>query len=141
MISFLVHGDPIAQPRQRHSRSGRNYIPADHAVHGYKTAVAVAAREVFKDEPLDGCLVLKLVFVFARPKAMYAKKYPRGRIWRQSVPDLDNLAKSVKDALKNITWFDDSQVCHLEAYKFYANIEGGAEDPSTSVVIDHVEAS
>lgn len=130
VISFTVHGQPIAQPRHRHSPTG-SYIRADHAVHAYKQEIALAARHVC-GEPLDCPVRLVLEFVINRPKAMYAKKYPVCRIWHTVKPDLDNLQKSVKDALKNIAWLDDSQVCQVEAFKAYASQEEG---PSTTIAI------
>lgn len=138
MIHFIVPGQPVAQPRHRHgTRNGYpvSYLPADHPVHAYKQGIAIAAREVYKDEPLTGALKLALIFVIKRPKELFAKKYPRERIRHTVKPDLDNLQKSVKDALKMITWADDSQVCVVEGYKFYSATD---EEPSTSVVVTTV---
>ena len=46
-------------------------------------------------------------------------------------PDLDNIAKSVCDALDGIVCFDDSQVCKLSVHKYYAKI------PKIIVVLDN----
>lgn len=35
-------------------------------------------------------------------------------------PDLDNVAKSVCDALNGVAYFDDAQICKLSIHKYYA---------------------
>ena len=37
-------------------------------------------------------------------------------------PDLDNVAKSVCDALNGVAYFDDSQICKLSIHKYYAKV-------------------
>lgn len=44
-------------------------------------------------------------------------------------PDIDNLTKSVMDALNGVAWHDDAQVVQLEARKNYA------EDPYILMII------
>ena len=39
-----------------------------------------------------------------------------------SSPDLDNVAKSVCDALNGVAYFDDSQICKLSIHKYYAKV-------------------
>ena len=40
-------------------------------------------------------------------------------------PDLDNIVKSVCDALNGIAYFDDSQICKLSIHKYYAKVQLG----------------
>jgi Holliday junction resolvase RusA-like endonuclease len=42
------------------------------------------------------------------------------RLWHTKRSDLDNLVKSVKDALNKVAYFDDAQVCELHAKKIWA---------------------
>jgi len=120
-ITFSVPGDPVPQPRPRVSTRGgfaRAYVPAKHAVHAYRAAIADAAREAgagVHGDPVE--VVIDLVF--ARPQshlrknglAKDAPRYPR--------PDVDNATKAVLDALNGVAWQDDSQVTRLVVEKSY----------------------
>ena len=120
-ISFTVPGDPVPQPRPRVSTRGgfaRAYVPAKHAVHSYRAAIASAAKAAgagVHGDPVE--VVIDLVF--ARPKshlrknglAKHAPRYPR--------PDVDNATKAVLDALNGVAWEDDSQVTRLVVEKTY----------------------
>lgn len=118
MISFVVPGEPIAQPRQRHTRTGRNYIPAKHPIHAWKMAVAAKCPAKF---PIDGEIRLRVSFYLKRPKAMKADQYRPCT----KKPDLDNLQKAVCDALNGIAWNDDSQVTEIIAQKKYSSVSMG----------------
>lgn len=139
MISFTVPCVPVAQPRQRHRvmKMGgnsfvKNYTPADHPVNAFKSAVQVAAKAAYDGPPLEGPLLLRAAFVLPRPKKYCRKKDDPGRLWCSSKPDIDNLAKSLKDALNRLAWKDDSQVCMAELEKKYASMD---EQPFVGVTI------
>ena len=44
-----------------------------------------------------------------------------GAIKKCSKPDVDNLAKTVCDALNGIAWLDDSQIVRMSAVKRYGS--------------------
>jgi hypothetical protein len=50
-------------------------------------------------------------------------------------PDLDKLVRSVKDALKNVVWADDSQVTFIRAMKAYAV---GGDAPRVLVSVEEL---
>jgi Holliday junction resolvase RusA-like endonuclease len=54
------------------------------------------------------------------------------RAFHETRPDLDNLAKSTKDALTGILWRDDSQIAILNARKVIA---AGDEQPCVEVQV------
>ena len=114
-ITFTVPGDPVPQPRPRVTTRGgfgRAYVPRSHAVHGFRQAVQLAARAAGATphgEPVE----VVIDAVFARPKS-HRKDGPA--LPRQ---DVDNLAKSVLDALTGIAWDDDRQVRRLVIEKSY----------------------
>jgi Holliday junction resolvase RusA-like endonuclease len=66
-VTFTVPGDPVPQPRPRVSTAGgfaRAYVPKGHAIHGYRQAVAIAARaaglqDVFGDDTMVSRLVVE----------------------------------------------------------------------------------
>jgi Holliday junction resolvase RusA-like endonuclease len=76
---------------------------------------------------LFGPLAVTIVAYLDRPKHHYgtgknalnvvrsAPAYPTAR------PDIDNLQKTVLDALNTIAWADDSQVIEISCSKFYAH--------------------
>ncbi len=134
-----VRGEPIAQPRQRHTLRGgfvKNYTPANHPVNDYKAAIKLAWMDQGRDSPVDGPVQLRLVLTFSRPKSMLWKKRPMPRCWHTQKPDADNVAKAVKDALNGVAWRDDSQVCRLIVEKWIAD---GFCGPSTVIEVDAIE--
>lgn len=122
MIEFFVHGDPVAQGRPKFFRRGDHvgcYDPDKSKV--WKKVVADAAAES-KITPFEKTLPLALTlrFFIVRPKSIKAAKRPHPIV----KPDLDNLAKAIKDALKGLAWDDDSQVCQMTAQKEYSDRSG-----------------
>ena len=119
-ITFSVPGDPVPQPRPRVSTRGgfaRAYVPKDHAVHAYRQAIAVAAREAgltATGEPLN----VVIDAVFARPKSHMRKSGVKPDAPRLPRPDVDNIAKAVLDALQDVAG-DDTHVGRLVVEKTY----------------------
>jgi len=133
-VTFIVPGEPVAKGRPRFSTRGgktRTYTPtktaeAEWSIRLYAVA-AFGNQEVF-----DGPVRVRLVFVLRRPKSVSAKKRP----WPSVKPDVDNLAKTVLDALSAaVAWIDDSLVCILEVEKMYASLE---EEPRTVIHIEEL---
>lgn len=114
-ISFFVFGNPVSQGRARIARMGncvRMYDPEKSK--SWKESIRWQAIEN-KISMFTGAIVLGLTFYLPRPKSL-----PKKVIHHTKKPDLDNLIKAVKDALKGITWKDDSQVVKIIALKLYA---------------------
>ena len=119
-ITFTVPGEPVPQPRPRVSTRGgfaRAYVPKTHSVHAYRQAVAVMAKAAgltATSEPLN--VVIDAVFV--RPKSHLCKAGVKPDAPRLPRPDVDNLAKSVLDALQDVIG-DDTCVSRLVVEKSY----------------------
>ena len=63
-----------------------------------------------------------MTFVMTRPQRLMRKKDENCRVIHDRKPDLDNLQKSVLDALtKSAILLDDSLVCSCTAEKYYAD--------------------
>lgn len=134
-LQFVVYTVPVAQPRQKHRQIGsfiQNYTPTKHPVNAFKSALQDECRKWFSGPVIDGAVSLELLFVLPRPKNKMWKSRPMPRILHTAKPDLDNLQKSVKDALSKIAWRDDSQVCSVKAAKFVAS---GDERPHVVVIV------
>ena len=120
-ISFTVLGTPIAQGR------GRATIVRGHAAiydppesRAWKQEVRSAASAALgKPSLIEGPIEVSLRFWFPRPSRIVWKTRPMPSEWMPCGKDVDNLAKSVLDALNSILWKDDSQVVRLVSEKRY----------------------
>lgn len=132
---FSIEGKPNALQRHRSVRMGTFIRQYDPSVKDKEKFLALAmpfAPKVPYDEPL----FVRLVFRFQRPKNHYRTgKFSHIRKdnaphWHTKVPDADNLAKFVCDALNKVFWKDDSCICEMEIEKVYSEAE-----PSTDITI------
>lgn len=136
---FTVPSVPVPQPRQRHSiyRDSRgqlrqkNYTPVTHPVNAFKAMVQIAAAEAGIGSPIDGPVGLSVLFVLPRPQSL--KQGPRVR--HDKRPDMDNLLKSLLDALNHVAWRDDSRISLLSGGKCYAS---STEQPHVEVEIEEL---
>ncbi len=129
-LKFVVPSEPIAQPRQKHriiSPKAEDkrpfvhvYVPESHRVHKFKAMVALSARQLIGSDKFTGPVSVYLKFVMPRPKHKLRKTKPNPRYAHTGKPDIDNLQKSVFDALNQIAWDDDSQVAEVVATKTVA---------------------
>lgn len=114
-VTFTVPGKPVAKERPRFG-NGKVYTPARTAAYenavGYSAQAAMAGRERFK-----GPVYVFLMFKMKRPEKPKFK-YPA------SVPDKDNLEKSISDAMNGIVYDDDAQICGGTQYKIYSDEPG-----------------
>ena len=140
-LSLFIPGLPVAQPRQRHTRTGHNYTPSTHPVQGFKYAIANAVRVLIetRHETLpwsSGPIYLIYKLLFPRPRALQWKKKPQLPLYHTQRPDLDNVAKAIKDALTGIVWVDDAQVALLSGCKW---ICGDEETPGVQLWISQLQ--
>lgn len=115
-VAGIPHGQPRTKSRAMHLGGGKwtsqTYDPK-HPNDAWKAAIAHAARER-GITPLSGAVgILRMEFRIMRPKGHMGKRglKPSAPVFPTGKPDLDNMEKSVKDALKGIAWVDDAQVC------------------------------
>jgi len=125
MLKFTLPIVPTAQARPRVAVRGK-------FAQAYKTKDQQANERTLEacllphrpTAPFSGPLVLRFVAGLPIPKSaskkareamLYGEEYPAKK------PDLDNLAKQLKDALTRLQfWNDDSQVVALTCEKIYA---------------------
>jgi Holliday junction resolvase RusA-like endonuclease len=138
VISFTVYG--IARPqnklqtkvRYRKGADGRatpvtdpktgrvlTYTHQTDELTKWREHVRSVAAEVSTGRLIDGAVELRCVFFLPRPGRLIWKTRPMPTEPAPTRPDLDNLIKAVKDALKGVVWRDDQQVCRLVAEKRY----------------------
>ena len=128
LLSTFIPGLPVAQPRVKATAfagadgkvRARVYTPQGK-VGPWRERVAVLAlqgRQAGKFT--EGPVRLSLRFVFPRPQRLVWKKRPMPAEWMTSKPDVDNLAKSVLDAVTGVLFKDDAQLCALTVEKLVA---------------------
>lgn len=103
----------------------RVYMPG--TAEEWKSQIAIAARPLLPETPIEGPLRVDIEFRFPRPKAHFLKAGLRDNApaFHISKPDRDNLDKAVGDALTTLgMWKDDSQVCAGEIEKVYSEHPG-----------------
>ena len=136
MFHLRIYADPVAQARPRFSRCGKftkTYDPAKSV--NWKAMINREAQEQarkdgFKMFPAGTALVATFTFIFQRPPSVSAKKRP----FHTVKPDLDNLIKGVKDALRGVVYHDDAMIVAYgeDTGKFYAN---DGERPGVEITI------
>jgi Holliday junction resolvase RusA-like endonuclease len=112
--TFKIIGIPKAQGRPRFARMGafvKTYDPKDSRQYKDNVAAQIVAQSpVF----VEGAVQVEMGFFLPRPKTL-----PKKVVFHTKKPDLDNLIKGTKDAMKGIVWRDDSQVVMIQAVKMY----------------------
>jgi len=146
IIKFTVPAVPVAQPRTKATAFGgkaRVYTPTTlgtgdgkrpHPIHAFKATVRLAA-EVYNGAPIAGPVRIDVLFVFPRHSSKVWKSKPMPRYPHVEKPDIDNLIKSVLDALQGTIIVDDCQVYAGTIEKWRAS---GDEQPHCAVSIREV---
>ncbi len=115
MANILIKIRPKAAPRPRVTRNG-TYNPKGYT--DYKKAISIISKTKF--EVKETALKMKIEFFFKVPKS-WSKVKKENIPHHTSKPDVDNLVKSIKDALNGVAYKDDSQVISVFARKQYSD--------------------
>lgn len=135
--SFFIPGPPQAKQRARSTRRGITYTPKETVNYEVLTKQMFAAE--FPDFVMFGPKVAVRLCVsvfFPIPQSASKKLYAKmeaGTIRPTKRPDWDNLGKIVSDALNQILYHDDCQVCSATVLKFYS------ERPGVRVDFEEIE--
>jgi crossover junction endodeoxyribonuclease RusA len=123
VIQFSVIGDPAPQGSKRVFNGV--LVEASRKCKPWRERVHWAAKEAC-GEPIGGPVRVSLSFRLSPPKQWRPtlKLFRRRRGWPTTKPDIDKLARAVLDALTDVAYRDDSQVCALLVEKRYDNIPG-----------------
>jgi Holliday junction resolvase RusA-like endonuclease len=118
VIAFTVYGTPIPKARARTVRlpNGmiRSYTPAK--TQDWEASIQGQALAHRPAQLLDGPLVLEATFYLLRPKSR-----KKSELYPDRKPDLDNMCKSITDALNGIIWTDDARIVEIVARKEYGS--------------------
>lgn len=124
-VRFEVKGKPVPKSRPRFvSKGKRRFAYTPKKVKDWEGLVTEEARRYF-ERPFDWPVVVSMVFYFERPRSR------RLDFWVSTTPDLDNLEKSVLDALNGVAYTDDRLVVAKSSSKRY--VQGG--EPRVEVTV------
>ena len=135
MRSFFWKGTPRGQGRPRFSRANGAYKSSEDKAYERALCMAYWAEHAGK-RPLDGPLTIRIKAIFPIPKSKPKQEQElmrRGEIKPTCRPDMDNIQKSVLDALNKVAFPDDKAVTWLIGQKVYGDV------PGVYVEIDGVE--
>lgn len=137
-ISFVVQGEPVAKGRPRFSRRGsfiHTYTP--EKTKDYEVLVQQNYAEQCNGEYAgDSPLIINIDAYFPIPKSVSKIRRQRmisNEIMKTTRPDVDNVGKTICDALNGLAWKDDSQIVEATIRKFYSDA------PHTVVTITILE--
>ena len=124
MTPLLIHlpGAPVGKARPRPRARGKGYIvPTSGWEQEAAQRIAWAMRHHGAAFPLDCPVRVELHAIQARPKRLLRRCDPDGRLYAPVRPDIDNVAKSVLDAIEKAgAIVNDTRVVHLDAHSLYA---------------------
>lgn len=129
MIQFAVPGVPVPKQRPKFARRGR-YVHAytPQKTVDYEKLVADHARLAMAGvDPLVGPVGVRLSIYLPIPKSwtkVRLKSYLEGKVLPRGKVDVDNVFKSVADAMNGIVYVDDAQVTDLSSCKRYSELPG-----------------
>lgn len=136
MICFRVYGIPQTKGstkgfvgRSKQTGKLRAFITNDNTKNkAWAEGLRQQAQQyAIVGRPWEGPVDLTLIFDLVRPKSL-----PKKVVYHIKKPDLDKLTRSIKDALKGVIYYDDSQVVHLDCLKRY---ESPGEAPGVTVIV------
>ncbi len=112
-VSFEVLGKPVPKARARTVRKGnRTWSFTPKKVATWEKTIKKEASKYF-EKPMEGPIMVTMIFYLERPNSR------RIDTWVPTTPDLDNLEKSVLDALNGVAYPDDRFVVAKNAQKRY----------------------
>lgn len=121
----IINLDPYPSPRPRFSRkTGRAYMPNEYTLWKKMFLREWLKQGIDKFEP--GVALDVIITFYIRPPVSISKvkknqNFLKAETWRVvKKPDLDNLEKSVLDALNGHAWDDDNQISDLSSRKRYS---------------------
>lgn len=133
MKQLTIDGVPVAKGRPRFGRYGA-YTPKK--TQEYEEYVKMCWFAKYGGvQPSEQSLEVNVVFYLPIPKSVNKKQRAEmldGKIKHTKKPDIDNLIKSVLDALNGIAYSDDSKIIKVAAEKQYS------EKPRTELIIKEV---
>lgn len=128
---FVVDGEPVAKARPRLTARGHIYTPPKTLKHERAIKEKFYAEYGKDFTPTDKAISVRVFFFLKKPARVPADFPPRPL----KRPDIDNLIKTVLDALNGVLYQDDKQIVKILGVKKWSD-EG---DGFTCVFISEEE--
>jgi len=125
VVAFVVPGAAVGKGRPKFARRGA-FVTAysDKKTVSYENLVRIYASEAVGNRPpLEGPVRLTLKISVLPPSSWSKKKISDallGLVRPTTKPDIDNIMKAICDAMNEIVYVDDKQVCDVWVSKHYA---------------------
>ena len=138
MIKFEVLGQCFGKGRPRFKKVG-NFVQtySDAKTTNYENLVKLSYINSGCEPYLNGeALICEMIVYYPIPKSTSKKKtidMLNRKIFPTKKPDIDNVVKSILDALNKVAFTDDTQVVELHCYKFYGT------EPKVEVTIKEID--
>ena len=118
MIAFTVYGEPVSKARARTVRlkNGKSVSYTPDKTVSWEDAVRLAAIAHRPGRLLNGPLAIEATFYRLKPPSK-----PKKNQYPDTKPDLDNLCKSVTDALEGLIYTNDSRIVDKILRKRYGD--------------------
>lgn len=125
MIRFTVYGEPKGKARPRfNSYTHRTYT--DKATKDYEDLVKASYLEQVGKVSQDRIPLRMHLKAFLQPPKSVSRKtlerMEKSQIRPLKKPDVDNIGKSIADALNGIAYKDDSAIVDMQIEKYYSEI-------------------
>lgn len=120
MYKLTIPSTPVGKARPRFGKNGA-YTP--EKTRNYETLVKELYFTKHGQTMLEGPLHMEIKAYFGIAKSSTKKvreKMIGGSLRPTKRPDIDNVVKSIADALNGVAYADDSQIVSLSASKHYA---------------------
>ena len=123
-IEFIVPGKAQAKQRPKFNRfSGRAYTPKQTiSFENWVRDCYFRSISSIDNKPTDKPLKVSITMYVEIPQSKSKKQKEKmltGEIKPIVKPDVDNVAKSILDALNGIVYLDDKQIIELDIEKLY----------------------
>ncbi len=115
-VTIKVDGKPSRwqRPGQGIDKNGKAMRFTDPEAEAGKQKIAALARQAFRGQrPFTGPVIVRVIAIFAIPPSWppaLKAAAKQARVLHVADPDLDQIVKQAKDALKGIAYVDDNQV-------------------------------
>jgi Holliday junction resolvase RusA-like endonuclease len=134
IVSFTIPGRVKGKGRPRariaEKRDGTQFVHVftDEQTRGAEALVReIAKAEMGEWPPFEGPMKLTIA-IFQQIPVSWSKKEKARAVWITTGFDLDNIVKSIGDALNTIVWRDDKQVAELHVTRRYDDGTGDHVD-------------
>jgi len=121
-LDIPMHAQGKGRPRS--GQSGVHYTPKD--TRNKEAYMMMTAAKEMGDKPIvSGPIILSIgILISLKKNLTKAEKirYEKGMMYPTQKPDIDNILKSIMDALNGIVWLDDKQVVRVIIFKDYTEL-------------------